>query len=96
MGLQQFYLAIFGLILMQGKLIVRVLLMFCACYLLDVDFVRISPVIFRHTGLFKGDAMFLAEIPLSDFDFFETVNGIFEEEKIIRNGRKTGQLAHRL
>lgn len=26
MGLQQFYLAIFGLILMQGKLIVRVLL----------------------------------------------------------------------
>lgn len=24
--------------------------------------------------------MFLAEIPLSDFDFFETVNGIFEKK----------------
>lgn len=51
MGLQQFYLATFGLILMQGKLIVRVLLMFCACYLLDVDFVRISPVNSTHRSI---------------------------------------------
>lgn len=34
--------------------------------------------------------MFLVEILLLDFDFFEIVNGIFEEEKIIRNGRKIG------
>lgn len=41
-------------------------------------------------GLFKGDVMFLVEILLLDFDFFEIVNGIFEEKKIIRNGRKIG------